>query len=67
MNYNDFYLLRHANGQMHMNMMIASSVKIINKYNFCLIPIQISQDGFMLRLIYNIMCSLAVICQYSCC
>ena len=52
MNYNDFYLLRHANGQMHMNMMIASSVKIINKHNFCHIPIQISQDGFMLRLIY---------------
>ena len=34
MNYNDFYLLRHANGEMPMNMMIASSVKIINKYNF---------------------------------
>ena len=42
----DLYLLCHANGQTHV-CLIASSVKIITK---CA-AIQVSQDGFMLRLI----------------
>ena len=42
------YLLHHANGQMHV-CLIASSVKIITKY-IAVVPIQVSQDGFMLKL-----------------
>ena len=51
MNCNGLYLLHHTNGQMHVYM-IAPSVKIINKHNvYCYVRIQVSQDGFMLRLI----------------
>ena len=48
---NGLYLLHHINGQMHLYM-IALSIKIINKcIEHCHVPIQVSQDGFVLRLI----------------
>ena len=50
MNCNGLYLLYHTNGQMHVYM-IAPSVKIIDKHNeYCHIQIQVSQEGFILRL-----------------
>ena len=38
-----------------------------NKCNVFNVPIQVSQESFMLRLIYMCVCSRAVICQYSWC
>ena len=44
------YLLHHANGQMHMYLIASSDIIIIK--SVCHVPIQVSQDGFMLRLIW---------------
>ena len=44
------YLIHHTNGQMHM-CLIASSIKDYYQARCCCVLIQVSQDGFMLRLI----------------
>ena len=41
-----FYLLRHYNGQMHVCFIASSVIK-----RCCCVLIQVSQDGFMLRLV----------------
>ena len=50
MNCNSLYLLCHTNCQMH-EYMVASSIKIIKMQCFYNVLIQVSQDGFMFRLI----------------
>ena len=52
MNLYDLNLLHHTTGQVHVYL-IASFVKIITKHNvYRHMLIQVSQDGFMLRLTY---------------
>ena len=53
MNCNGLYLLCHANGQMYVYM-IVSSVKIINKCNDFAMPIQVSQDSFVLMCVLGL-------------
>ena len=61
---NSLYLLRHANGLMHMYL-IAPSIKIITKHN--IFPVYWFKSARMVSCWDLYACSWAVIWQYSCC